>query len=379
MVFSSLDSTGSATANMTSEQHILFGAGPAKLPREVLTKVQSELLDFAGTHQSITEISHRAPEFMDVVNSTVAKAKQLLKVPDNYKILFMQGGGTGQFAAVPLNLLSKSGKADYVVTGTWSAKAVKEASKYGKVNLVLPKTDKYGKVPNQLTWNLDPEASYVYYCANETVDGVEFQFIPETNGVPLVADMSSNIFTRPIDISKFGVIIAGAQKNIGPAGVTIVIIREDLLGKALPITPSVFDYAVIAKDNSLYNTPPAFSVYTVGLVFNWILANGGVEEMERRSIEKAGTLYKAIDESNGFYVNNVDNQNRSRMNVVFRVKNNEDLENKFVKEAKAAGLLGLKGHRSVGGIRASVFNAVLPEHVHRLAEFMEKFRVTNAS
>jgi len=364
---------------MQPEDYVLFGAGPAKLPREVLQKAQSELLDFAGTHSSIAEISHRSPEFLEVMNSTIAKAKQLLKVPDNYKILFMQGGGTGQFAAIPLNLMSRTGKADYVVTGTWSAKAIKEASKYGKVNMVVPKMESYGKVPNQLTWNLDPEASYVYYCANETVDGVEFQFIPETNGVPLVADMSSNIFSRPLDVSKFGIIYGGAQKNIGPSGVTIVIIREDLMGKALPYTPSILDYAIIAKDNSLYNTPPCFAVYTVGLVFDWILANGGVEEMERRAIEKSDTLYNAIDQSNGFYVNSVENQGRSRMNVVFRVKSDEELENKFVKEAKAAGLLGLKGHRSVGGIRASIFNAVLPEHVHRLTGFMEKFRLAHSS
>jgi phosphoserine aminotransferase len=358
-------------------EYILFGAGPAKLPKEVLKKVQDELLDFNGTRQSITEISHRSPEFTEVVNSSVAKAKKLLKIPDNYKVIFMQGGGTGQFAAVPMNLISKSGKADYIVTGSWSAKAAKEAAKYGKVNQVIPKLDKYNKIPEQSTWKLDPEASYVYYCANETVDGVEFQFIPDTKGVPLVCDMSSNIFSRPIDVSKFGIIYGGAQKNIGPSGVTIVIIREDLLGKALPITPSVLDYATIAKDNSLYNTPPSFGVYMVGLIFDWILNNGGVEEMERRAIEKANMLYNLIDSSNGFYTNSVEKNCRSRMNVVFRIKNDEALENKFVKEAKELKLLGLKGHRSVGGIRASIYNAVLPQHVQELEKFMKAFMAKN--
>jgi len=221
---------------------------------------------------------------------------------------------------------------------------------------------------------MDPEAAYVFYCANETVDGVELHDIPETNGVPLIADMSSNIFSRPIDVSKFGVIFAGAQKNIGPSGVTIVIIREDLMGNALPYTPSVFDFATIAKDNSLYNTPPSFAIYTMSLVFDWISENSGVEEMERRAIKKSSLLYNTMEKSDGFYINPVDKEYRSRMNVVFRIKNDETLENDFVKEAKKLGLLGLKGHRSVGGIRASVYNAVLPEHVERLVEFMRKFQ-----
>jgi phosphoserine aminotransferase len=358
-------------------EYILFGAGPAKLPQEVLKKAQDELLNFAGTHVSISEISHRAPEFTQVVNSTIEKAKKLLKIPDNYKVLFMQGGGTGQFAAVPMNLIGLTGKADYVITGSWSDKAAKEAKKYGKVNLVFPKPTKFGGIPARSSWNLDPEASYVYYCANETVDGIEFQDIPDTKGVPLVADMSSNFFSRPIDVSKFGIIFAGAQKNIGPAGVTMVIVRDDLIGKALPITPAVFDYAVTAKDNSLYNTPPCFGIYTVGLVFDWIITNGGVEEMERRAIEKSNMIYQLIDTSNGFYTSAVDKDCRSRMNVTFRIKGDEALETKFVKEAKAQGLLELKGHRSVGGIRASIYNAVLPRHVQKLADFMKTFMGNN--
>jgi phosphoserine aminotransferase len=234
--------------------------------------------------------------------------------------------------------------------------------------------DKYGKIPEQGAWKLDPEAAYVYCCANETVDGVEFQEIPETYGVPLVADMSSNIFSRPIDVSKFGVIFGGAQKNIGPSGVTIVIIREDLMGNSLSYTPTVFDFSIIAKDNSLYNTPPSFAIYSMNLVFDWIIKNGGVEEMEKRAIQKSSLLYNTIDNSDGFYTNAVEEDCRSRMNVVFRIKNDETLENDFCKEAKAMGLLGLKGHRSVGGIRASIYNAVLPEHTQRLVDFMRKFQ-----
>jgi phosphoserine aminotransferase len=322
-------------------------------------------------------MSHRSPEFTRIVDQTIEKARTLLKIPDNYKVLFLQGGGTGQFAAVPLNLIGRTGKADYIVTGSWSAKAAKEAEKYGTPRLVAPKPATFGSIPDPKDWTLDPEASYVYYCDNETVEGVEFHFVPETNGVPLVADMSSNIFSKPIDISKYGVIYAGAQKNIGPAGVTIVIVREDLLNDALPITPSVLSYKIMAKENSLHNTPPCFAIYCVGLVFDWILANGGVEEMERRAIQKSETIYNLIDASNGFYTSAVDKNARSRMNVPFRVKKDEQLEEKFLKEAKAAGYLGLKGHRSVGGIRASIYNAILPEQVEKLGKFIEEFASNN--
>jgi phosphoserine aminotransferase len=358
-------------------EYIYFGPGPAKLPRDVLEQTQAELLDYHGTHVSILEMSHRSPEFTAIVNQTAEKARKLLNIPPNYKILFMQGGGTGQFAAVAMNFIGRTGKADYFVTGSWSAKAFKEAGKYGKVRLVHEKIAKYGSVPAPSTWSLDPEASYVYYCMNETVEGVEFQYVPDTKGVPLVCDMSSNIFSRPIDVSKFALIYGGAQKNIGPAGVTIVIVREDLIGHALPITPSVFDYAVMAKENSLYNTPPCFAIYTMGLVFDWIIKNGGVEEMERRAIEKSTMIYNLIDSSSGYYSSVVDPSARSRMNVPFRVKKDEALEEKFLKEAKAAGLLGLKGHRSVGGIRASIYNAVLPEHVRKLEAFMKSFMSEN--
>ncbi|CAG7785229.1 unnamed protein product [Allacma fusca] len=369
--------TGSTNNSKTMGDFVYFGAGPAKLPTTVLERIQGELLDLGGSHVSILEMSHRSPEFMKIVDDTVAKARKLLNIPDNYQVLFMQGGGTGQFSGVPLNLIGRTGKADYIVTGSWSAKAAKEAEKYGQPRLVAPKPATFGAIPDPASWSLDPEASYVYYCDNETVEGVEFHFVPETNGVPLVADMSSNIFSKPIDISKYGLIYAGAQKNIGPAGVTIVIVRDDLLNHALPITPNVLSYKVMAKENSLHNTPPCFAIYAVGLVFDWILENGGVEEMERRAIEKSDLLYNLIDKSNGFYTSVVDPSCRSRMNVPFRVKKDEKVEEKFLKEAKAAKFLGLKGHRSVGGIRASIYNAILPEQVSRLGSFIEEFAANN--
>ncbi|CAL8103948.1 unnamed protein product [Orchesella dallaii] len=356
-------------------EFIYFGPGPAKLPTEVLETMQKELLDLNGSHVSIMEMSHRSPEFNTVINSTIDKARKLLNIPENYKVLFLQGGGTGQFAAVPMNLIGRTGKADYICTGSWSSKALKEAQKYGEANMVHKKLEKYGSIPDPSSWCLNPEASYVYYCDNETVEGVEFQFVPETNGVPLVCDMSSNIFSRPVDISKFGLIYAGAQKNIGPAGVTLVIVREDLIGKALPITPTVLDYAVMAKENSLHNTPPCFAIYAVGLVFDWILQNGGVQEMERRAKQKAATIYNLID--GDYYTSAVDPNCQSHMNVPFRVKKDEGLEEKFLKEAKALGLLGLKGHRSVGGIRASIYNAITPEHVEKLGDFMKSFKENN--
>ncbi|XP_011305706.1 probable phosphoserine aminotransferase [Fopius arisanus] len=358
---------------------INFGAGPAKLPQEVLKGVQEELLSFGNTKVSILELSHRSGDFAKVNQATQDLARELLHIPSNYKVLFMQGGGTGQFAAVPLNLIGKTGTADYLVTGSWSAKAAKEAAKYGKVNHVLPKTNSYTEIPDRATWKLDPNASYVYYCANETVHGIEFDNIPETNGVPLVADMSSNILTRKLDISKFGVIYAGAQKNIGPSGVTLVIVREDLLGKALPVCPSVLDYTIMANDNSLYNTPPTFQIYVVGRVFGWIKQHGGVEGMERLSLIKSKLIYDVIEKSNGFYSCPVKSNSRSRMNLPFRIgKNDEELEVKFLAGAAERGMLQLKGHRSVGGIRASLYNAVSVQDAQDLADYMMEFFKANS-
>ncbi|XP_063605860.1 probable phosphoserine aminotransferase [Penaeus indicus] len=357
-----------------------FSPGPAKLPHEVLVKLQDELVQYKSTQVSVMELSHRSKDFAEIIEGAESSVRELMNVPSNYKVLFLQGGGTGQFAAVPLNLMSRSGKADYIVTGSWSSKAAKEASKYGSVNLVFPKLEKYTTIPDKASWKLDPEAAYVYYCANETVEGVEFQYVPEVpEGVPLVCDMSSNFFSRPVDVSKYGVIYGGAQKNIGCSGVTVVIVREDLLGSPLPVCPSVLDYAVMAKNKSLYNTPPTFAIHVVSEVLAWVKREGGLEEMQRRSLEKSKMLYSVIDESNGFYNNPVDATARSRMNVVFRVGEGgkDELEAKFISQAASQGLLSLKGHRSVGGIRASIYNAITIEDVRRLAEFMKTFLKEN--
>ncbi|XP_003706278.1 phosphoserine aminotransferase [Megachile rotundata] len=352
---------------------INFGAGPAKLPEEVLKHVQEELLAYGDTRISILELSHRSAEFKNVIDTAQATLREILHVPDNYKVLFMQGGGTGLFAAVPLNMMT-TGSADYIVTGSWSAKAAKEAAKYGKVNLVVPKTTKYTEIPDPSTWNLSPDASYVYYCANETIHGIEFDYIPETNGVPLVADMSSNIATRCLDISKFAVIFAGAQKNIGPAGVTLVIVRDNVLGHAMKVCPTILDFTVMAADNSLHNTPPVFQIYTVGLVFKWIKEHGGVENMEKLAVIKSKKIYEVIDESKGFYSCPVKADARSRMNIAFRIGNNdEELEKEFLSGASARGMLQLKGHRTVGGIRATAYNAISVEEVEKLAEYMKWF------
>ncbi|XP_034945187.1 probable phosphoserine aminotransferase [Chelonus insularis] len=363
---------------MSQKKVMNFGAGPAKLPEEVLKDVQAELLSFNNTSISILELSHRSTDYAKVNQNAQDRLRELLNIPDNFKVLFMQGGGTGIFAAVPLNLISKSGTADYIVTGSWSAKAAKEAAKYGSINIVHPPMTKYTEVPNPSIWNLNPNASYVYYCDNETIHGVEFNFIPETNGVPIVADMSSNFLSRKFDVSKFGVIYAGAQKNIGPSGVTVVIVREDLLGNAMTVCPSILDFAVNAKENSIYNTPPTFQIYFIGKVFDWIKKNGGVEGMENLAKQKSKLIYDIIEESNGFYSCPIDPKCRSRMNLPFRINNNdEELEKKFLAGAVELGMLQLKGHRSVGGIRASLYNAVTLKETEALADYMKKFLQTH--
>lgn len=358
---------------MASHPVINFGAGPAKLPREVLEEVKESLLDYEGTGISVMEMSHRSADYTKINNDTQKALRDLLNIPENYKILFLQGGGTGMFAAVAMNLIGKTGKADYIVTGSWSKKAAQEAEKYGKVNLVLPKTKSYVTIPDESTWNLDPEASYLYYCDNETVDGIEFNFIPESHGVPLVSDMSSNFLSREFDVSKFGIIFAGAQKNIGPAGVTVVIVREDLLHYSLPITPTVFDFKLNAENNSVYNTPPTFAIHVVQRVFNWIQKQGGLKQLELNSLKKSTLLYQEIDNSDNFYNCPVSAGCRSRMNVPFRCKTPE-LDDEFLKEAKKLNMLQLKGHRSVGGIRASIYNAVTVTEVISLDKFMKEFR-----
>ncbi|XP_036383670.1 phosphoserine aminotransferase [Megalops cyprinoides] len=363
---------------MDKKQTLNFGAGPAKLPKTVLLEAQKELLDYNGIGISVLEMSHRSSDFTKIMNTTENLLRDLLNIPENYKVMFLQGGGSGQFSAVPLNLigLKEDRCADYLVTGTWSAKAAKEAEKYGKVNIIHPKLDSYTKIPDPSSWTLNPSASYVYYCCNETVHGVEFNFIPDTKDVILVSDMSSNFLSRPIDVSKFGLIFAGAQKNVGCAGVTVVIVREDLIGKALKECPVVLDYQVQAGNNSLYNTPPCFSIYIMGLVLEWIKNNGGTVAMERLNKEKSGMIYDIINGSNGFYVCPVDVKCRSRMNVPFRIgkqEGDEALEKLFLDGASKLGMISLKGHRSVGGIRASLYNAVTVEDTRVLAEYMRTF------
>lgn len=353
-----------------------FGAGPGKLPYEVFAEVQKELIYFENTGLSVMEISHRSKDYIDVHNEALQSVRDILSLPDNYKVIFLQGGATGCFAAVALNLIGRTGTADYIVTGGWSDKAAKEAAKYGKVNWVVPKAANYTNVPDKSTWNLSPDASYVYYCDNETADGVEFSFIPETGDVPLVVDMSSNIFTRQFDITKFGVVYAGAQKNFGPAGITLVIVREDLLNYALPITPAILDFKANYAANSEYNTPPTFIVYVVGKVFKWIKKNGGIAAMEQNSAKKSQLIYNIIDNSKGFYGCPIDKDYRSRTNVVFRVGANggdDALEKEFLKGAEKLGMVQLKGHRSVGGIRASLYNAVTLEDATALAVYMTEF------
>lgn len=324
------------------------------------------------------ELSHRSAEFAEIVETAEADLRDLMGIPSNYKVIFMQGGGTGQFSAIPLNLCprGKEQKADYVITGTWSAKAAKEAESHIQVNKVLPKVDKHVGIPPQSEWKCSPDAAYLYYCDNETIHGVEFNFVPDSGSVPLVCDMSSNILTKPVDVSKYGVIFAGAQKNLGMAGVTVVIIREDLITPPATHCPSVLSYKINAENKSLYNTPPTYAIYILGLVLKWIKQNGGVEGMAKRSAEKSRLIYELFDKSNGFYVCNVDRAHRSRVNIPFRIggaQGDDELEKLFLKEAAKRNMIQLKGHRSVGGIRASVFNAMSVEALTPFLEFAREF------
>uniref|UniRef100_A0AAY4DEF4 Phosphoserine aminotransferase n=2 Tax=Denticeps clupeoides TaxID=299321 RepID=A0AAY4DEF4_9TELE len=364
--------------NMEQKRAINFGAGPAKLPHAVLLRAQEELLDYSGIGISVLEMSHRSADFTKILHGAETLLRELLHVPDGYRVMFLQGGGSGQFSAVPMNLIGlKPGRsADYIVTGTWSAKAAKEAEKYGNVNVIHPRLDSYTKVPDPSSWTLSPSASYVYYCCNETVHGVEFNFTPDTKDVVLVSDMSSNFLSRPVDVSKFGLIFAGAQKNVGCAGVTVVIVREDLLGNALRECPVILDYQVQAGNNSLYNTPPCFSIYIMGLVLEWIKTEGGIKVMEQLNLEKSSMIYDIINASNGFYSCPVEPPCRSRMNVPFRVGRRDGdkvLEKRFLDGASKLGMMSLKGHRSVGGVRASLYNAVTVEDARALARYMERF------
>jgi len=356
-----------------------FCAGPAMLPSAVMKKAQSELINWQDLGCSVMELSHRSKAYMAIAEKAEADLRMLMDIPKNYHVLFMHGGGRGQFSAVPMNLLSNNGKADYVVTGSWSSAAAKEAANHGHINVIEPVRviNNVKSISPASTWQLSNDADYIHYCPNETVDGIEIFEIPETNGVPLVADMSSTILSRTIDVSKFGLIYAGAQKNIGPSGLTIVIIRDDLLGRAHKQTPSVFNYQFAAKNGSMYNTPPTFAWYLAGLVFEWLKASGGVKNIEKINLDKAQMLYQCIDNSE-FYLNNIDSKNRSLMNVPFWLKD-ESLNRSFLAEAEEAGLLALEGHRSVGGMRASIYNAMPIEGVEALVRFMKSFQERHRS
>lgn len=353
-----------------------FCAGPAALPTAVLEKASNEMLDWNGKGLSVMEMSHRSDEYISIAKQAEQDLRDLLAIPDNYKVLFMQGGATAQFAMIPMNLLRGKTSADYINTGQWSEKAIKEAKHFCDVNVVATSEDKnYTYAPAQSELKLNPDAAYVHYTANETIGGVEFDYIPDTGDVPLVADFSSNILSEKLDVSKFGLIYAGAQKNIGPAGLCIVIVREDLLSETLTGTPTVMDYKVAADNGSMYNTPATYSWYLAGLVFDWLKQQGGLDEMAKVNARKAKKLYDYIDNS-GFYSNPVAKQNRSRMNVPFTLKD-AALDAQFLQQADAKGLLNLKGHRSVGGMRASIYNAVTESAVDALIAFMQEFASQN--
>ncbi|WP_261844052.1 3-phosphoserine/phosphohydroxythreonine transaminase [Aliamphritea ceti] len=353
-----------------------FSAGPAALPEDVLFRAQSELLDWQGQGLSVMEMSHRSPEYVSVAKKAESDLRELMNIPDNYQVLFMQGGATSQFSMIPMNLMGNNVSADYINTGDWSSKAIKEAKRYIQVNVAGSSEDSnFTAVPAQDELQLDSNAAYVHYTPNETIRGVEFDYIPETGDVPLVADMSSNILSGPIDVSRFGMIYAGAQKNIGPAGLTVVIIRDDLLQAPVDKTPTLFSYKAIADADSMLNTPPTFGWYLAGLVFEWLQAQGGVPAMDKLNDLKASKLYSYIDNSD-FYTNPVDIAVRSRMNVPFILAKPE-LDKLFLTEATSAGLLNLAGHRSVGGMRASIYNAVPEAAVDALIEFMQDFAVTH--
>lgn len=354
-----------------------FSAGPAMLPFPVMEKAQSEFINWQNTGCSVMEMSHRSKEFIALAELAEANLRELMNIPVNYKVLFCHGGGRGQFSAVPMNLLLSGKSADYIVSGSWSKAAAKEAANFGEINTidVVETINGTKQVKAVDQWQLSANAAYVHYCPNETVDGIEMFDIPETNGVPLVADMSSTILSRNIDVSKFGLIYAGAQKNIGPSGLTIVIIREDLLGTNKEQTPCIMNYKLIADNDSMYNTPPTYGWYLAGLVFEWLKGQGGVSFMEKVNQQKATMIYKYVDESD-FYQNNVDVAFRSRMNVPFWLKD-ESLNELFLKQAKEHGLLALKGHRIVGGMRASIYNAMPLEGVEKLVDFMKEFEAGN--
>ena len=355
-----------------------FSAGPSMLPMEVLEKAREELLCYGDSGMSVMEMSHRTPEFEKILHDAEDGLRKLMNIPANYKVLFLQGGASTQFASVPLNLLSERKCADYIVSGQFSKKAMQEAKKYGDIVIAASSagaTPTFSTVPETSRTDFRPDTDYVHMCFNNTIYGTKFHYIPDTGNIPLVADMSSCILSEPVDVSKFALIYAGAQKNVAPAGLTIVIVRNDLIGNARPDTPAMLDYKLMAENDSMYNTPPCFCIYMAKLVFDWLLSIGGLEEMKRRNEKKASLLYDYLD-SQTYYTAPVDKKCRSMMNVVF-VTGGAELDKKFAKEASECGLKNLKGHRSVGGMRASIYNAMPYEGVEKLIAFMKKFALDN--
>jgi len=359
---------------LTNQRAYNFNAGPSALPLEVLEKAQQEIVNFQGAGMSIMEMSHRSANYEEVHNSAIARLRKLFSIPENYEVLFLQGGASLQFTMVPMNFLSEGQKASYVLTGSWSEKALKEAKLFGTpVEAASTKENKYRNIPALSEIGFNADDAYVHVTSNNTIYGTQWKEFPETGDVPLVADMSSDILSRPVDVSKFGIIYAGAQKNLGPSGVTVVIIRKDLLEKANTNIPTMLKYTTHADSNSLYNTPPTFGIYMLGEVLRWVEEKGGLEAIEKQNVEKAKVIYDVIDNSNGFFTGHATEDSRSLMNITFRVAD-EELEKQFLAEAKAAGFVGLNGHRSVGGCRASTYNAVPFEACQALANFMLDFQ-----
>jgi phosphoserine aminotransferase len=349
-----------------------FSPGPAVLPEPVLRTAAAEMLDWHGTGMCVMEMSHRGKEFIGIADKAEADLRTLLAIPEDYEVLFLQGGAIGENAIVPMNLFGGHTVADYVHTGEWSKKSIKEAKKYGNVNVAASsEAEGFSRIPDRATWHLTPGAAYVHICSNETIGGVEYHWTPDVGDVPLVADMSSHILSRPVDVSRYGVIYGGAQKNIGPAGLTIVIVRKSLLDRALPITPSAFHWKEQAEADSMLNTPPTYAIYIAGLVFEWLLAQGGLPAVEKKNIAKAALLYDYLDQQ-GFYTSPVRKEDRSRMNVPFMLPD-PALDEPFLKGAKERGMVQLKGHRSVGGMRASIYNAMPIEGVQALVAWMKEF------
>nr|HET7858371.1 3-phosphoserine/phosphohydroxythreonine transaminase [Caldimonas sp.] len=349
-----------------------FSAGPAVLPEAVLREAAAEMLDWHGSGMSVMEMSHRGKEFIAIHAEAEALLRELLAVPASYKVLFLQGGAIGENAIVPMNMLRGRASADYVATGEWSKKSIAEARKYARVNVAASgESSKFTSIPPRESWRLEPDAAYVHICSNETIGGVQYHFTPDVGDVPLVADMSSDILSRPVDVERYGLIYAGAQKNIGPAGLTIVIVRDDLIGRALPFTPSAFDYKLQADADSMLNTPPTYAIYVAGLVFRWLKGEGGLAAIAERNRAKAALLYEFLDASS-FFSNPVARADRSLMNVPFRLRD-ESLDGEFLNGAEARGMVQLKGHRSVGGMRASIYNAMPVAGVQALVSYLREF------